>query len=1300
MGRVVSKLNLNRTPELVENNSLIFAKNIKLLKDGSLGIDNRIDNITDKLRTGLLFYYNGGDPDHVVEADFDAYNIVGYIPYNTKCYIFISYQSDIVVAHKDGIIEYDEETETSKAINTGWKYSGGDDCNTIVEGIATVNLRSDILLTINEYYKIENSDTPQTLIPIKTININESSIDDDESIYTQTPYLPPLTLSLDNYYTSTIPAGVYQFFVRYEIKEGFYTNWFPASKELFAASKDSKYTTMGTVRYINNNVDSNRSFVFNVDKLKKDATHDIDYPYNNFQIGFIVSNEERVYSKIWKSFNINTSTIYFEVKEEDLVDIDIEQFTNTIYNLYNVKNVTNFKNKLYISNYRETDFNVNIQDWCAYTDFNLRYGISEVSAGETGIDTYNGYEITIDNGKITEIDNETLTSILNNGFPNLFNDITGYDSQHIPSTGEFITTYLGLKIIINRRSVRRSFGTGERFDIYKDDIIFEDNVVDPITDILVRIVSYIYKSTNLSNTYYDENNNSFHIINIKGTQAFHTYYDVEYDIKVVANPNLIKYVDYKNYFHEYSLVPGQYYSYYIHLVDKYGQVTNGQEIITSQQVPYDWSEGHDAIYPIITCSNTFDLPSPYVYFFISIVHVKNKVSELINLTDVDINDVTRQVLDSIELDTMLYNQTNELNIKHIDSENHSIFNVGYYYGSGSTKYKELFGSNGKVLLDANIADYDRHFIEFSYEAKEDNLELIKLTPYLNKYSLAYDSNNNNYYYDNYKDLNIPGYLCEVVKVNDNFTYYSDGNNLYEKIVDTDSLTVKDITSSLVPTDIVKRSVRVYSNFNLNYISLAIEPSDKIITITRTDSSDTVKKLLSLFPSTQLSNIYELKASFYNYTRKSYIPIKNTSLIEFNNTIRSSKLFGDESKQYINVFESGDYYNVPTNKGIIINLVSAANLMLVHTQDSLFKFTGYNSLTAHGGEDIQVTETDVFDSGIQEMFGSQYGFGGISNKKHQAISEEGYIWYDKDSNIIYYYGGENSFSSISEPIDKLLNIDTVEDVWFASDFINERFIIHVVYKQPIVGNRKEFTISYNVKSKSFISLHDFKFSNSFHTKTRCYFVEGTNGLYTISKNIGSASQIDISLYSNLYYTDSLYPSGENKAFVDIIYNNNYELVKVLDSIQWICNVIQAFKHNNIDYDKARVAEEYLVNLPSSGLMVYSDSARSEYIDLSTILPPSISNYYSLYGKSNNPTPQEQHRVPIDINKVNYNSFKYPRYNLGKWNFNYFRNTLDTDNKTDSDNKSLIYGKYFVVRFVFNTDDNWKFENLTFNTKPSL
>ena len=41
MGRVITKLNLNKTPQLVENNSLIFAKNIKLLKDLILKSSNK-----------------------------------------------------------------------------------------------------------------------------------------------------------------------------------------------------------------------------------------------------------------------------------------------------------------------------------------------------------------------------------------------------------------------------------------------------------------------------------------------------------------------------------------------------------------------------------------------------------------------------------------------------------------------------------------------------------------------------------------------------------------------------------------------------------------------------------------------------------------------------------------------------------------------------------------------------------------------------------------------------------------------------------------------------------------------------------------------------------------------------------------------------------------------------------------------------------------------------------------------------------------------------------------------------------
>ena len=43
MAKIVAKLNLNKTPQLVEDNSLIYAKNIRLLKDGTIGPDTSLD---------------------------------------------------------------------------------------------------------------------------------------------------------------------------------------------------------------------------------------------------------------------------------------------------------------------------------------------------------------------------------------------------------------------------------------------------------------------------------------------------------------------------------------------------------------------------------------------------------------------------------------------------------------------------------------------------------------------------------------------------------------------------------------------------------------------------------------------------------------------------------------------------------------------------------------------------------------------------------------------------------------------------------------------------------------------------------------------------------------------------------------------------------------------------------------------------------------------------------------------------------------------------------------------------------
>ena len=69
-----------------------------------------------------------------------------------------------------------------------------------------------------------------------------------------------------------------------------------------------------------------------------------------------------------------------------------------------------------------------------------------------------------------------------------------------------------------------------------------------------------------------------------------------------------------------------------------------------------------------------------------------------------------------------------------------------------------------------------------------------------------------------------------------------------------------------------------------------------------------------------------------------------------------------------------------------------------------------------------------------------------------------------------------------------------------------------------------------------------------------------------------------------------------------------------------------------------------------------------------------------------------------------SYKAPRYNQGYWTANYFRNILNA-NKTNneiedyiSDENSLIEGKYFVIRFIF--DDEFKLETISLNYNAKL
>lgn len=204
--------------------------------------------------------------------------------------------------------------------------------------------------------------------------------------------------------------------------------------------------------------------------------------------------------------------------------------------------------------------------------------------------------------------------------------------------------------------------------------------------------------------------------------------------------------------------------------------------------------------------------------------------------------------------------------------------------------------------------------------------------------------------------------------------------------------------------------------------------------------------------------------------------------------------------------------------------------------------------------------------------------------------------------------------------------------------------------------------------------------------------------------------------NPYYTGYKKPELNNKIvknYIDIIYSKDIESTKSLESIQYILDEIKA------SFGTINLAEQAFNKLANhkdgrfsgDSIILYSDETYSGEIDIND---------------------QGDNNV--------MNDYKHPSFQKGHWEFNYFRNNgtqlitddelnkiytnipyVDSNGKTiiatitlndlyksfgitstessialRSDNRSLIYGKYIVARFIFNNDKKIKLQNVTFIT----
>lgn len=1389
MANINPKLNLNKTPNLVNSNSLIFAKNIRLDVDGTIHRDystfplsmpydkinqirNKYDNLGLRIVNDLNIYLKEEELDDYSDVgviksfielccnDDDSvrnkyFKIVGIISSNNEFYLFIDCGWTPLYAEdtKDYnlIIRYDEYSERFYVCPCNWKWNNG-----TIEGCLINNLRGEKILVIGEYNANKN-------VPIKSINLSKSIFTDDESIYTQTPNIPITNFNYQDRFNYIIPNGTYQFFIRYKIRDNFYTDWFPASRELFAGNSNTIDTSYGTVKYVDEHRDSNVSFRFSVEHLNKEMT---TY-YESFQIGFICSHDDEIVARSWKHFGFNIDYINFDYESNDVEEIEIADLTKTTYQLYNVGNITSFKNKVYISNYTESNFNdINLQEYANKIGINI-----ELEEDKVG---YGGYDLILSSVRGEEVisglklDEDTLFSGENGIIHKLLLDDSYYGSDRtiynaiskslnnenafyrcgsrkweidcfadvenlIKAQNRFKKPYINNKdynnfsfqdkitsITINNNKVNQNVDEiiqkiyeGNRYLNFNCTFINNKGEADNTYEIIItRPCSYVMTTTTSGGItemqpIEDENGgiqtrrvNDSLIIGKPETKevTIHTYYTQKIVITIKANKRYLNAensyvnVDYT------TLIPYQKYKFYIHYIKQNGEVTNGYycggENAGVIEAPYS-SNANKIIYPKFS---NIEIPNTYKACFFSIIHCESNVATVFNIANGDNTDY--QEGSCLDIDLGLFSGLNKINIKQETDNGLIETNSAKYHYSGDSSNIRYFGADG-VLTWETLSESQKFESGLAYAINtyqipdSEDVQLIKCTPYIDNSKLEDKS------YSDYSNMNLLGYICQVYKLNRDKTikYFTDTNSVFKKEDNNNYFSLKELNDHIDQEEnadeiitmmgiITTRAFTIYSNYNLNYLQLTERPKENYKTyyIGSDGNTRSYNLVMRLFASLSMSNIYTLPSMYKSYTRKVYSTFTKNSIIRFDNTVRSSLLEGDEASMDLFKFDANDYYNVPTTKGIIVNMVAIGDAILVHTKDSMFRFSGSNTLQSTDGE-IQTTENTPFETGIAEIFGSDFGFAGLQNKSDHIITENGYIFFDRDSRIVYMYSGQNQMTKVSDEIEKLFRHRDIKNIHFANDYYNNRFFMSIIfydydgydeYLRPV-------TLSFSTLDdiKSFVSLHDFYYFHAFNTKTKCYFLTTDNedichvdknefGIYTkleLTSDFvypNNYTEIDINTNNGIYNTNSF------DSIIDIIDNNNYERIKTLNAINWCSrNVESEFKVLNKDYiSNLKMAESFDEEYPCKAMRVYSDSCCSPLFDFSEI--------------SNN----------ISINSLN--EYKYPRYNQGIWTYNYFRNIQNS--KTNfppyvSDNNSLIEGKYFVVRFLFNKE--FKLETLSLN-----
>ena len=642
MSNIKPILNLNKHPKDCENLSLVNARNIQISDDLSV-IENEKSIIINKF-----------DNDIKTLINFNTYKVVGAIPCNIEIIFFIIKTEPGLNITSEGvdcyIIRCNEKYNESKLVSDKYKYFGGQ-----IIGTFTYNSRNELILGVSEYDALID-------IPLKSFNIGtweNNSSEDINLSYDNLSIVP--TVKLPEFTNVKFEGGKtnkgwYNFFIRFKINKNDYTQWYPIGYSIYLGSLETvnmfkvygysgtsnKFVT-GFTDSINGETDySNETISFVLNSIKE-----YNPEYSFYQIAYICSKSSSNYIRRTEDISIDVSE--YKINQENFnKEVTLEKLTNSYYNYYDVKNIINYQNRLYIANYKEKQNIENIDE--IISKIKLSCKVDYVDRKDLLFNIWNN-----SSQYVSENRKEITLSELYNILPNSIIDI-GIEIDNTPwfKSGVLANNMETDQVTIDLKQIRYNYGaffranpnginiSGNNCGIYDKNtgqilLQFQEEVilqVDP-SELIPKIFEYsawatyngtsYYVSMRYTDTYYarigtnlktgvdiefqsgnagdyslytDEDGN-VKLINNKTQEELNNYAEIRYNNNTLgvidtSNTKNCVFIDTNKSFQDRklndTLIPGEIYSFYIHFIDKYGEATKGYKLSNNYTYKYNNKE--------------------------------------------------------------------------------------------------------------------------------------------------------------------------------------------------------------------------------------------------------------------------------------------------------------------------------------------------------------------------------------------------------------------------------------------------------------------------------------------------------------------------------------------------------------------------------------------------------------------------------------------------------------------------------------------------------------------------------------